>query len=375
VTTGAPDYDAVYFDSNELLANGWPDPSVKLSNFLYIAGTWNIRRFIPAPVLDETEAHWLRGVENQIARLVSSQRELERVARPVNCSVQTQHSNTAEMQALYRAIRDRSITHLQIEIVPYTQGTAESFFQRATKYIAPFAKDAEGKGFQDAVILQSVIEHLHADGDLRGILITKDAAIMKTDLGQNFPDFDASRLRFIPFDEAWEPLVRFHVDQTVIQPWHEEQKNALAAVRANEQPLKMFLATHLAETMLRAGEFGTPATAVKVLSVDSLDVTSVDTPIQGSNERPDRKVTISITASARCTAILRKTNFGFYGALLSAGFPNAVESTSPASEEVTQGPATWTGGIRATAEVANRQFQNIVPESLMSDEELRSNKT
>jgi hypothetical protein len=96
-----PDYNVVYFDSNELLANGWPDPSPKLSNFLHIGLGWNLRAFIPAPVLDETEAHWWRAVESQATRLISAKRDLERLSRPIICDVRVEFTDIEEMRTRY----------------------------------------------------------------------------------------------------------------------------------------------------------------------------------------------------------------------------------------------------------------------------------
>jgi hypothetical protein len=43
-----------------------------------------------------------------------------------------------------------------------------------------------------------------------------------------------------------------------------------------------------------------------------------------------------------------------------------------APPEIVQEKTVWSGGIRATAKIINRQFQDIVPESLVSEDELRA---
>jgi DNA invertase Pin-like site-specific DNA recombinase len=114
-----PDYNAVYFDSNELLANGWLDPSLKLDNFLHIGRGWNLRAFIPAPVLDETEAHWSRAVEAQASRLASAKKEFERLARPIVCDVRVEYTNFEEMTTQYRGCREETLNRLVIGVIPY----------------------------------------------------------------------------------------------------------------------------------------------------------------------------------------------------------------------------------------------------------------
>jgi hypothetical protein len=372
VNTTPPDYNAIYFDSNELLANGWPEPSVRLSNLLHIGRWWKLQPFIPLAVLDETEAHWRRGVEANISKLNSAKKELERVARPVVSDVQVEFTKIDEMSRQYEAIREETLKNYLIGAVPYPKRGVHFFFKRATNCVMPFEKDREGKGFQDAVILQSVLDHLHSKSDLNGVLITMDGGMKQAQIREFLPKFDSSRLRFTTLDEAWNSLFEYHFDQSVVQPWAEERKNALTAVKALEHLWREFLASNLTEPMLRAGGFGQPMTVIKLLSVDSVRVTFVDTPIPDLNASLDRPVRILITLSAECTAIVRKERIDFISSIL--GGIEKIDVQPPSPLDILQANASWSGGIRATADVVSQQFKNIVPESIVSEEELRSQK-
>ena len=372
MNTTPPDYNAIYFDSNELLANGWPEPSVRLSNLIHIGRWWNLQHFIPQPVLDETKAHWRRGVEANVSRLNSAKKELERGARPVVSDVQIECTGIDEMSRQYEEIRERTLQSHLISIVPYPNRGVYFFFKRATKYVMPFEKDREGKGFQDAVILQSVLDHLESKSDLNGILITKDGGMKQTQIQEFLPRFDASRLRFTTLDEAWDSLFEYHFDQNVVQPWAEERKNALTAAEALEPLWKEFLASNLTEPMLRAGGFGQPMAVIKLLSVDSVKVAFVDTPIPDLDADIDRPVKILISLSAECSAIVRKENFSFLSSILGGVDKSDIQPPSP--PEILQANASWYGGIRATADIVSHQFKNIVPESIVPGEELRSQR-
>jgi hypothetical protein len=372
VNTTPPDYNAIYFDSNELLANGWPEPSVRLSNLLHIGRWWNLQSFIPQPVLDETKAHWRRGVEANISKLNSVKKELERVARPIVSDVHIEYTSIDEMSRQYEEIREKAMKNFMISVIPYPHREVYFFFKRATKYVMPFEKDREGKGFQDAVILQSVLDHLHSQSDLNGVLITMDGGMKQAQIREFLPKFDSSRLRFTTLDETWHSLFEYHFDQNVVQPWTEERKNALTAVEALEHLWREFLASNLTEPMLRAGGFVQPMTVIKLLSVDSVKVTFVDTPIPDLDADPDRSVRILIALTAECTAIVRKEQFGFFSSMFGGIEKSDIQSTAP--PEIVQEKASWSGGIRATANVVSHQFQDIVPESILSDEELRSQR-
>lgn len=370
MNTTPPAYNAIYFDSNELLANGWPEPSVKLSNFLYIASSWNLQCFIPYPVIDETEAHWRRTVETSISKLNSARKDLERMARPVTSSVVVSHSAIERMILQYEATRETALNQHRIHTIPYSKRGVHFFFKRATRYVMPFEKDREGKGFQDAVILQSVLDHLRSVKDLNGLIITMDGGMKQAQIKEFLPRFDTSRLRFNTLDEALHDLFDFHFDQNVVKPWAEERKNALEAAEALEGLWKQFLSSNLTEPMLRAGEFGQPLTVIGILSVDSVKVAFVDTPIPTLDIDPNRPVKILVNASAGCTVIARKERFNFFSSILGGAEYSDSQPAPPA--EILQANASWSGGIRATADVVSREFRNIVPESIVSEEELRS---
>ena len=372
VNATPPDYNAIFFDSNELLANGWPDASVKLSNFLYVGHGWGIRPIIPQPVIDETEAHWLRTIEARAAALNSAKKELERLARPIQCEASVGHTEIAEMRNRYQEYRKQAIEKYGVQIIPYPAKSAEFFFQRATRYVAPFEKEGEGKGFQDSVILQSVLELLQADSQLKGLFLTKDSGMKQARIGDYVPDFDLSRLHFSTLDDAWDHLFHFNFDQTVVQPWAEERKNALTAARALELQLKDFLTANLTESMLGAGGFGYSATVIKLISVDSVDVSFVETPIPGLYEHPDRAVKIAISLSAQCTALVKKEPISFFGAIL--GNYNNEYTLPPAPPEIAQERASWSGGILASAKIIDHNFVDVFLESLVSDEELRTRR-
>jgi hypothetical protein len=360
-----PDFTAIYFDTNALLGTGWPDPSVLLHNVLVIGRWWGIQVFLPEPVMKEAEEHWLRKVKEAIARGESAANELQRVAKPAVCDARTEHPSIVLLHERYGAKRDEVVTEYAVAISPFTKRSVGDIFELATKYVEPFEYDKKGKGFQDAVILASILEHLVTQPDLKAVFITKDEAFRRSKYQDFVADFDHSRLRIIDLDTVYDELFHPYFDETVLKPWEEERQNALAAAKVAVPELKNFLTAHLSESMLKPGWF---APVVKLLSVDEVRVSSVDTPIPDRNQSADRKVEFTIAVSADCTAIVRKSPI--YMALY--GFTQGNFKPQPDAPQEGEEKTSWSGGIRAAADVVNRQFQNVVPESLVSEEELRA---
>jgi hypothetical protein len=358
-----PDFNAIYFDTNALLEAGWPDPSVLLHNIFVIGGWWRIQMLLPEPVVKEAEEHWLRKVTESVSRLDSAARELERVAKPAVSDAKAEYASVELMLEQYRAKRNEVVTKYAIAISPFTKRSIEDIFDLATKYVMPFEHDKKGKGFQDTVILASILEHLSIEPSLKAVLITKDGAFGKSNYGDLIGGFDGRRLRICDLNTVWEELFRPYFNETIVKPWEEERRNALTAAKEIVLELQNFLGSHLAESMLRTESFGT---VVKFLSVDAVEINSVDTPIPETEQIADREVEFTIAASARCTAIVRKSSlFTIWGMS-----ENSVKT--PVAPEDAEEKVSWSGGIRATADIVNRQFRNIVLQSLVSEEELRT---
>jgi len=359
-----PDFGAIYLDSNPLLAAEWPTASVALSNLFYGARRWwNIPSLIPEPVLIEAEEHWFRDLQEEEYRLVNAGKQLERKAGSVPCQTKVEYTPLAELRERYRAIRTDTMRHFQVGIVPFGKRSLPEMFGLATRYVLPFKGGGQGAGFQDAVILQSVIEHLDSIEVSKGIFITNDTTLRKTSLREFYPAIESSRLEFMELDAVWERLFRSHFDATVIAPWREELKNAVEAANASAPVWVEFLSSTLTEGMLKGqSSFGLAVSVLKLISIDSIFVKHVDTPIPELDADPDRIVTVSVDLTADCTALLKKEHYDFMGL-----FSEAASTQPLLPPEIVQGKAYWSGKLRATATIVGRQFSNFVPTAIESD--------
>ncbi len=338
-----------------------------LGNLLYGARSWwSIPTFIPEPVLAEAEEHWFRDLQDELSRFRSAAQQVERRAGSVPCETRVEHTPLDELRERYRTARDQTMRRYEIRIAPFGTKTVPELFGLATRYVLPFKDGGQGAGFQDAVILQSVLEHLHPEENRKGIFITQDAALKKTSLEAFFPGFNPNKLEFMELRVVWERLFRSYFDATVARPWREERKNALDAANASISVWRDFLSSALKEPMLRDNSsFGTRVTALRLLSVDSVTIRNVDTPIPELDENPDRNVTISVEGTAECTALLKKEHFDFLGVL--SDLPGIERPPDP--PEIVEGKIHWSGKIRATADIVDRQFKNFLPEAIEQEKE------
>ena len=212
-----PDFQGIYLDTNVLLrGQGWPSPSIQLNNLLRLAGLCKIDRFLPEPVLKEAEEHWLRGVKEGISTLSGAKKELQRLANPMECEIKLDHLPVETLLERYRKQVDTAIQKYQIARTPFTSRTVEEVFGFATKYLLPFTAKGEGKGFQDAAILLSILDHLNLSSTSNAIFITGDGDFGGLNLDFFNPGFDSKRLRIITLDTAFEFLSKKYYEESVI---------------------------------------------------------------------------------------------------------------------------------------------------------------
>jgi hypothetical protein len=364
-----PDFDGIYFDTNVLVrGQGWPSPSIPLNNVLRFAAWWGVSRFIPEPVLREAEEHWLRGVKGGVSGLSGAKNELKRLASPLTCETNIEHPTIEKLLEEYRNKVDAAVKDYGITRTPFTNRTVEEVFGFGTKYFLPFAPKGEGKGFQDAVILLSILDHLAEFPNAKAVFISSDVDFKGVDFAHFIPRFDCKRLRVLElskvFNELWEP----YIHATFIKPYRREVESAQAAAKALIPELKQFVQSHLTEEMLSPG---LGDTVLKILSIDDVWVSFVETPVPKTEESLDRSVTILIKLSATCTVLVKRDSSYFNLGLLAglyAAFPRE-QSDAPSRPEELQIQMTWSGGIAATADIVDSQFKNVVLQALVSEKE------
>ncbi len=361
--TERPKFEGIYLDTNVLVAQGWPSPSILLNNVLRYASWWGIQILLPDPVIKEAEDHWLRDVKRGIFEFNGAHKNLQRLASPIPCEVKGEHTPVEKLLEEYRVKVAEKIKEYAIIRVPFTKRSLEEIFDFATKYVLPFVFDAKGKGFQDAVILLSILDHLNEFPEAAAIFISADNDFKGVRFTDFLSGFDAKRLEIVKeldvvFSRLWKP----YFDETVIKPYRQEVENAKTAVQGILSELKTFLKSHLTEDMLKSG---IGEQVLKILSVEDVRLLSVDTPIPKTGEPLNRKVTIQINVSADCRVLVSR-DYSFLRSVLRAYSGDSPdESDLPPPPEELELKVNWSGGIEATADIVDTQFKNVVLKALV----------
>lgn len=350
-------FDAMYFDSNMLIANHWPEPLPELANTLDLALWWKIAVSVPKAVLDEVQSHWEREIQDSLAAVRGSRGKLLKAARPLVIDVPAVDLDLADLSGRYQQVATETIKRFRIQIVDFTKRSTMEMFAHATRYTRPFAPKGEGKGFQDAVILASVLDHLEAIAPSKAVLITKDGDFVNANYQAFVPTFEPERLRVIDLTTAFEELFHPYFDETRVKPYRKLLAEAEELTRADVNKLREFAASRLTPDMLRP-QIGDRI--LQVLSVDTLDIRSVQVPF------PENDTTTHIDISIRVMGTCSVRVLTDWSALRGL-FGGMSLSTDPTPKEGEK-KVSWLGLIEAKGSVVNGKLQKISLDSLAADE-------
>jgi PIN domain len=361
--TQRPKFNGIYLDTNVLIAQGWPRPSILLNNVLRYAAVWGIQTLLPDPVTKEAEDHWLRDVKRGISEFDGAQKNLQRLASPIPCEVKGEHTPVEKLLEGYRAKVAETLKEYAIIQVPFTKRPLEDVFEFATKYVLPFVPDAKGRGFQDAVILFSILDHLNEFPEASAIFISADNDFKDIRLTDFLSGFDSKRLEIVKeldvvFNRLWKP----YFDETVIKPYRQEIENAKTAAQGILSELTIFIKSNLTEDILKPG-IGDQV--LKILSVEDVRILSVDTPLPTTDEPLNRTVTIQINVSSDCRVLVSR-DYSFLKSVFRAYSGDSPdESDLPPPPEELELKVNWSGGIEATADIVDTKFKNVVLKTLV----------
>jgi PIN domain len=142
------------FDTAALLSENFPELSSSFRQLTEIAQSLDFNLYIPEIVLKELEERFMENTENAIHKMMNEHRKLKNI-------VQERFSlSVPEIGDIRKAYQDdvqKLITRNKLIIIPMPSIKAEELIDRAVKRVPPFER--EDKGFRDAMIIESIIEH------------------------------------------------------------------------------------------------------------------------------------------------------------------------------------------------------------------------
>src|SRR6266852_3854114 len=145
-------FSAIYFDSNSFIEGGWPIPNTRLRNVLSFAGGAGVSVFLLKPVEDELEEHWVREFDNAVGRT-----KIPKLLDGLGIQHELQIPDRETVRDGYKKAAENAVKIWAIQRGPATSKSLTDLYGMAIRHQRPFVEG--GRGFQDAVIAFSAIEH------------------------------------------------------------------------------------------------------------------------------------------------------------------------------------------------------------------------
>lgn len=358
------DFNAIYLETEVLVRSGWPALSVEMENVFKLAHLWEIPIFLPEPVERQIEERCIRQLVSSAAALNGAVKKTARLLSPLKLTATAECANEEDFRRAYRRAADDIKRIFRIAAIPFSSHKVSGLFELAIRYRLPFESKegkgdgrGEGKGFQDAVILAAVLEHLVDNPKIKGVLVTADGVFSKVDFDDFGDNYSRLSLKIMTLDELWKLLYGKYWEENIKAPWHEEMANAGAAVKAALPQLRQFIESRLTPDMI---PLGLGSKVVEVLSVDQVEVYYAHTPIPDPSA-PNRHVRFAVSLGAKGRALIERDYS--YTKLIWKNY------SGPLSEQV-EDELYWVGGVEASADIIDRQFTSISFEQLLPSNEV-----
>lgn len=237
--TEKPDY--VCFDTNILVAEGWPTISQRLSDILGRMEISGIVPLLPVVAQQELANRFVRDYQERRSAIEKSISNLKRISRELVGEVKCHVASEDEVKDRYAARIAQLMKHWKFETVPLDSPPIEELLDLAIKRTAPF--EEEGKGFQDVLLFHSLLAFLRQNGK-SALLVSKDGGFSAPAVGQQATALGV-RFRIGKDLGVVETIIKQYLTGVIKTGWENEGNKLREAVRTRESDLVAFLERNL----------------------------------------------------------------------------------------------------------------------------------
>jgi hypothetical protein len=243
------DFNSVYLDTEVLRSQHWPQISAKLKSLFKYAKLLNFQVVIPLAVEMECEQQWLTNFTLHTTEMRKAHREIKRMASAAGIDFpELSVPAIEEIRSAYRTTVESHRREYSIQSIAFAELTLAELFSLAILRKPPFADTAKGLvGFQDTVILQSVIDDIIRNQSITAVFVSKDDI---------FGSMSVERLRHVA---GIDGLIKYldtkyqTAQQEKLREWYEvEQSKATEALKQQVDKMKNFINEEVSSTTVMA---------------------------------------------------------------------------------------------------------------------------
>jgi len=252
----SPPLKRIYLDSNALFR--WPGPANDVFSLLGMTKWLKTELYIPEAVEAELEGQFVRSVNSVCGEMESRLKELKKICRDIiDVPFDVPQANKRELREAFRIRSGQVKAHYAMTTIPTVGASVGTLLTMAVNRDVPFEECTISKdrkcvgGFQDAVILFSILDHMKsATAEYRCAFVTDDGVFHRPAM-RKFLDEQQSTLEILkPGKSLWEQVWE-HVWGAIRSEWDRENTQ----VRDDLDDMKEQLAVQIIQ-MLPVSELG-----------------------------------------------------------------------------------------------------------------------
>ncbi len=311
----------VYFDTEPLRAGGWPRPSKQLFLVLHVANLMQIDLCFPEPTVREREEQWLRAAGIKLASIRSKVEGFNSDAAEMTVPVEVSVPTEERLRADYRSASISALKTWPITSLPFTSRSAKEIFELAIKREFTFEEKGDNVvGFQDAVILLSVIDHALGD-NVPSAFVSKDSVFRR--IPQINRQFGIQLVAVVGLDALDQILASAQGSafDAVLRQWSDQETQKInKAIEMARQALTTFIKGALlrAEVEKKLG-----GSIISDLAIQTKEINNIRPSFP--HERKGDRVEFSFDVSVQFSAVVEFRPY----ALLMAGLQLSNEEPVP----------------------------------------------
>lgn len=278
---------ALYFDSNVLRKWGWPDPSARLLEIIAKGSSVGVSPAMVELVQQELTEGWIRDTFQARRSLVDKIREYSRRAQGLGETAEPPPLPTRDQMREHLAKVTAKFSTL-FRAVQTSKQPAEYYMKLAMSRGGAFVEG--GRGFNDTVILVSIVEDMAVQGVDSAILVSEDQGFQNDGIKQVTAGKQLQVVRSIEqLDKIFDDLLSAKVHAYL----RERKEKLIAAVKSQEDELVAFLRQNLS---LTTEDFGL---VDQVRKVDFREILSYEDAhsapfIFGQDSREENRLSIDV---------------------------------------------------------------------------------
>ncbi len=295
-----PQVSLIYLETSILRESEWPHVSVRLEQLLSLAKNLGVQVFLPEPVDCEREEQWLRDFSKSATEQKKVWLSIEQQLSNIGVQINSGDFPTGiQLRESYRLSVGALKKNWSIFDAPYTSRKLTDLFLLAARHQIPFGD--EGRGFQDAVIYLSVVDHLAGFKEgISAILVSSDKGYDSISMALVAPDIKDLDLTIARLDGATE-ILKSHLEESVRRHWDVLQNKAKKKLQEMRQNLETFFLANISPDQLPV--FGNVAHVYQIEVANIINVRTPDPRELNSGEEFEISADLSLRVSAAVTDI------------------------------------------------------------------------